>query len=73
MSQYPINTPQGLYEAVNYLASGPSGLGQAFQGFSDYNTAYLTGNYRLPFTVLTTTNLHLTWVVRKRKRGNRRM
>jgi hypothetical protein len=50
MSQYPVNSPEGLYEAVNYLASGPSGLGQNFQGFSSYTTAYLTGNYRLPFT-----------------------
>jgi len=50
MSHYPINTQQGLYQAVNYLASGPSGLGQNFEGYSDYNTKYLTGNYRLPFT-----------------------
>mgnify|MGYP003347452436 CR=1 FL=1 len=38
MSHYPIVTPQGVYEAVNYLASGPSGLGQSFQGFSSYAT-----------------------------------
>ena len=57
MSQYPITTAKGVYQAVNYLASGPSGLGQNFQGFSDYNTAYLTGNYRLPFTQATTANI----------------
>lgn len=57
MSQFPINTTNGLYEAVNYLASGPSGLGQDFQGFSDYNTSYLTGNYRLPFTQVATANV----------------
>lgn len=49
MAQYPINTPDGLYEAVNYLASGPSGLGQNFQGFSSYFDAYLTGNFRRPY------------------------
>jgi len=50
MAQFPINTPDGLYEAVNYLASGPQGLGQNFAGFSSYEPAYLTGNYRFPFT-----------------------
>ena len=50
MSQYPIINSGGIYDAVNYVASGPGGLGQNFQGFSDYNTAYLTGNFRTPFT-----------------------
>ena len=59
MSQFPINTPDGLYEAVNYLASGPSGLGQNFAGFSSYATAYLTGNFRVPFTQPTTANLYV--------------
>ena len=57
MSQYPINTPAGLYGAINYVASGPGGLGQNFQGFSDYNTAYLTGNFRTPFTQANTANI----------------
>jgi hypothetical protein len=39
MAQFPINTTQGIYEAVNYLASGPSGLGQDFAGFSSYQPA----------------------------------
>jgi hypothetical protein len=35
MSQFPIdNTAGSLVEAVNYLLSGPSGLGQNFQGVS---------------------------------------
>jgi hypothetical protein len=50
MAQFPINTPDGLYEAVNYLASGPSGLGQNFQGFSSYTDAYMTGNFRRPYS-----------------------
>jgi hypothetical protein len=49
MSQFPINSPEGLYEAVNYLASGPQGTGQNFQGFSSFREAFLTGNYRKPF------------------------
>jgi len=51
MSQYPVITEEGLYEAVNYLASGPSGLGQNFNGFSSYQPAYLTGTLRAPYTV----------------------
>ena len=35
--------------------SGPAGLGQNFDGFSDYNPAYLTGTFRAPFTVPITT------------------
>lgn len=57
MSQYPINTADGLYEAVNYLASGPSGLGQNFAGFSDYTDSYLTGNFRKPFSQKTPANI----------------
>ena len=59
MSQFPINTKQGLYEAVNYLASGPSGLGQDFAGFSSFQPAYLTGNFRLPFTQSTPSTLYI--------------
>lgn len=59
MAQYPINTPDALYEAVNYLASGPAGLGQNFAGFSSYAPAYLTGNYRVPFTQSTPADLFI--------------
>lgn len=34
MSQYPLDTSSNLVEAVNYLLSGPTGLGQNFQGVS---------------------------------------
>lgn len=34
MSQYPLDTTSNLTEAVNYLLSGPSGLGQNFEGVS---------------------------------------
>jgi len=59
MSQFPITNPQGLYNAVNYLASGPAGLGQNFAGFSSYQPVYLTGNYRLPFTSNVATALYV--------------
>jgi hypothetical protein len=56
MSQFPVESDEQLFQAVNYLLSGPSGLGQNFQGFSDYKGAYLTGTFRAPFTLpLTTT------------------
>ena len=57
MAQYPIESgDQGaISEGLNYLLSGPAGLGQNFDGFSDYNPAYLTGTFRAPFTVPITT------------------
>ena len=48
MAQYPVEDTAGLFEAVNYLLSGPSGLGQNFQGFSSYQPAYVTGTFRQP-------------------------
>ena len=52
MSQFPVETGdlQSLAQGVNYLLSGPGGLGQNFQGFSTYTPGYLTGNFRPPFT-----------------------
>jgi hypothetical protein len=64
MSQFPIVSQEGLFEAVNYLASGPSGLGQNFSGFSAYEPAWLSGTFRQPFTtaVSTTTQAPLWYV-----------
>jgi len=59
MSQYPVESQEQLYQAVNYLLSGPSGLGQNFAGFSSYAPAYLTGNYRTPFTQTTPRKLYV--------------
>ena len=50
MSQYPIESQDQVFQAVNYLLSGPGGLGQNFSGYSTYTEGYLTGNYRPPFT-----------------------
>ena len=54
MSQYPVEKGNGILEAVNYLLSGPAGLGQNFAGFSAYEPAYITGTFRAPYTVATT-------------------
>jgi hypothetical protein len=56
-AKYPveISDQEGIVDAVNYLLSGPSGLGQNFDGFSSYTPAYLTGTFRAPFTVPTST------------------
>jgi hypothetical protein len=56
-AKYPveISDQEGIVDAINYLLSGPAGLGQNFDGFSDYNPAYLTGTFRAPFTVPITT------------------
>jgi hypothetical protein len=66
MAKFPVepSDKDGIIEAVNNLLSGPSGLGQNFSGFTNppiqyYDTdngistntpAYLTGNFRTPFT-----------------------
>jgi hypothetical protein len=55
MSKYPVEVSdnEGVIDAINYLLSGPSGLGQFFKGFSSYTDAYLTGNFRLPYSQVT--------------------
>jgi hypothetical protein len=52
MPSFPIQTgdAQGIVEGLNYTLSGPSGLGQNFIGFSSSSPAFITGNYRPPFT-----------------------
>lgn len=53
MSQFPIeiNDSQGINDAVNYLLSGPGGLGQNFEGFAAYQPAYLRSSFRQPWSV----------------------
>jgi len=53
VAKYPVETSdsEGIVDAVNYLLSGPAGLGQNFDGFSSYTPAYLTGTFRAPFAV----------------------
>jgi hypothetical protein len=54
MSKFPVEynnqDSNAVVDAVNYVLSGPAGLGQNFDGFSGYNTTYITGNFRAPFT-----------------------
>lgn len=51
MAQFPVTDQQGIVDGLNYVLSGPGGLGQQFQGFSSSLLQYdLTGNYREPFT-----------------------
>ena len=48
---YPVTrSTQDILDGLNYALSGPGGLGQNFAGFSAYTTAYLTGNFRIPFS-----------------------
>jgi hypothetical protein len=49
MSQYPVDSQQGIQDAVNYLLSGPAGLGQNFSGFSSSTRAYVTGSHQDPY------------------------
>lgn len=55
MAQYPLEyngrDSESVIEAINYVLSGPQGLGQNFSGFSDSYTAWLKGNIRTPSTV----------------------
>jgi len=61
MSQYPVDTTDGVLEAVNYLLSGPQSIGQNFEGVSktanpanDIVTTFqydmLTNAWAAPFT-----------------------
>ena len=61
MAKYPveIGDDEGTADALNYLLSGPAGLGQNFAGFSSYTPAYLTGNFRKPYSQSTIAQLYV--------------
>jgi hypothetical protein len=52
MAKYPVENADadGIADGVNYVLSGPSGIGQQLEGFSGYDSTQLTGNFRVPFT-----------------------
>ena len=50
MAQYPVADSAGIIEGVNYLLSGPTGLGQNFDGFNSIKPAYITSYFRAPFS-----------------------
>lgn len=51
VAKYPVENSdeEGVVDAVNYLLSGPAGLGQNFSGYSTYIPAYLRPTFRQPF------------------------
>ena len=53
MSKFPVepSDTEGIVEAVNYLLSGPAGLGQNFDGYSTYEPAYLRPSSRRPWSL----------------------
>jgi hypothetical protein len=61
MAQYTNVTDYTLQDNLNYLLSGPSGLGQNFAGFNAFTDVYLTGTFRQPFTTPVTTTPAPTW------------
>lgn len=66
ISKYPIEIGdvEGIADAVNYLLSGPAGLGQNFDGFSDYNPLIIRPTFARPFTLPYYTTLDASWYVR---------
>jgi hypothetical protein len=53
VAKYPveIGDQEGIVDAVNYLLSGPAGLGQNFDGYSTYEPAYLRPSTRRPWSL----------------------
>jgi hypothetical protein len=59
MAQYPIEIGDqaAISEGLNYLLSGPAGLGQNFQGFSAYLPGYIRPSTRQPWSLAITSTL----------------
>lgn len=51
MAQFPVSDSAGVIEGVNYLLSGPSGLGQNFDGYKSFVPEYVTSYFRAPFVL----------------------
>jgi hypothetical protein len=60
MPSYPVASDQSIKEGLDYLLSGPAGLGQNFQGFSSSDVGYVTGNFRLPYGSTTPVPLYVS-------------
>ena len=61
---YPLNEGSVLVDAVNYLLSGPGGLGQNFAGLSSIDLNYIrpsTGNPPNIRPILSTYNSNLVY------------
>jgi hypothetical protein len=61
MATFPVEDSAGILEGVNYLLSGPAGLGQNFQGFSDYQSVIVRPTVRQPFVLPIDTTLDASW------------
>jgi hypothetical protein len=72
MSQYPIDSPDGVLSAVNYLLSGPTSIGQNFEGMSAVGNpnlpyigtptgTYFTGTIIDPYTRDSITTRYASW------------
>lgn len=70
MSQFPVENEPGLYEGINYLLSGPAGLGQNFEGFATFTPAYIRPTFRAPFTIPLDTTQNPNWYVAPINIGN---
>lgn len=70
MSQFPVENEPGLYEGINYLLSGPAGLGQNFEGFTTFTPAYIRPAFRAPFTIPLTSAQNPNWYVAPISIGN---
>lgn len=65
MAQFPVEDSAGVLEGINYLLSGPAGLGQNFQGFSTYTPAYIRPTGREPFMLPITSTLDTSWYINR--------
>jgi hypothetical protein len=69
MAQYPIQSKDanGIIDALNYVLSGPAGLGQNYNGVSSSDPVYIRGAFRAPFTIPLSTTLnpilYLDWAI----------
>jgi len=61
MAKYPVERSdnEGIVDALNYVLSGPAGLGQNFSGVSVSEKGYLTGTTRAPFTSTTPVDVYV--------------
>jgi hypothetical protein len=64
MSKYPveISDGEGIVDAVNYLLSGPSGLGQNFGGVSFSDVGYVAGTSTDPYMSETSRQLQTDFI-----------
>jgi len=61
MAKFPVerSDSDGIADALNYVLSGPAGLGQNFSGVSVSETGYLTGTIRPPYTLPTPVDVYV--------------